>query len=252
MLSCSSRMKIGSSSRVNMYRGTWQGLETANFFPLGSHLYCIAKRRLSSIFFCKESISGPRQIPATLLLCPVRCLCCYRSEGFWFVMSYVESCVKGHCCWFFVCGIECMDCSRKGGVWACSVQLLEKTVGHGQALGWDLLCQELAAPPCPIMPFCCLWVYSLVRCMCRRKWGCVLGSTKKQNSLCVLCSGLEHRRFGEVVTGNDVPGEGSTRLQHPSCAPQHRCYLWVCPSSFSAWCALVLENIIIIGLRFEK
>lgn len=117
MLSCSSRMKIGSSSRVSMYRGTWQGLETANFFPLGSLLYCIAKRRLSSVFFCKESISGPGQIPATPLLCPVRCLCCYRSEGFWFVRSYVKSCVEGHCCCFFICGIECMDCSRIGGVW---------------------------------------------------------------------------------------------------------------------------------------
>lgn len=86
MLSCSSRMKISSSSHVNMYRRTWQGIETASFFPLGSHLYCIAKRRISIVFFCKESISGPRQIPATpfslpcevpLLLQVRRILVCY-------------------------------------------------------------------------------------------------------------------------------------------------------------------------------
>lgn len=113
MLCCCSRMKIDSSSQINMYRRTWQGLETACFFPLGSNLCCTAKRIISAVFFCKESIAGPRQIPATLLLCLVRYLCCYRCEAFCLVMSYVRSCVKGCCFWFSVSGIKCMDYSQE-------------------------------------------------------------------------------------------------------------------------------------------
>lgn len=100
-----------------------------------------------------------------------------------------------------------------------------------------------------------------VNCMCRRKLGSVLGGTKKpltgwieaKLSFCVLCSGLQHRVFGEVVTANDVPGEGSTRLQHPSWSClQRRCYFRVCLYYRRAWCALILEKSLIVGFRLEK
>lgn len=114
MLCCSSRMKIDNSSQVNMYRRTWQGLNIASFFPLGSHLYCTAKRRISAVFFCKESVAVPREIPAAPLLCLVGCLCCCRSEGFCFVMSYAASCVKGLCFWFWFQPVPSSDlCSAE-------------------------------------------------------------------------------------------------------------------------------------------
>lgn len=175
MLCCSSRMKTDSSSQVNMYRRTWQSLETASFFPLGSHLYCTAKRRISAVFSCKESIAGPRQIPATPLLCLMRYLCCYKSEAFWFVMSYVASCVKGHCFWFSVCEIQCMDyCQERW--W---VDMLCPAAGEDSrawpGLRLRAVLPTAGAPSCPAL----LWLYSLVGCVGRRRLGCVLGGTKK-------------------------------------------------------------------------
>lgn len=62
-------------------------------------------------------------------------------------MSSVASCAKGRCFSFSVCGIKCMDYSQERWWWTRSVQLLENAVGHGQALGWELSCQQLELLP---------------------------------------------------------------------------------------------------------